>query len=516
MTHKVLALKFRPQVFLDLLGQEHIVLALSNALNNNRFGHAYLFSGPRGVGKTTTARILAKALNCENGVSGNPCNVCKSCIDITNSASIDVEEIDGASNRGIDEIRELKEKTRYYPLNSRYKIFIIDEVHMLTDQAFNALLKILEEPPDYVIFIFATTELNKIPLTILSRCQRFDFKRISISKTVENFKSILKQEGIDVPENILYKVAKKSEGSMRDGLSILEQVTNLLADKESLKYLDELLGFTDVTFFNTLLNEITNKNFKTITLMLNKLFYDGIDFKDFTRDLIEYLQKLLMLLYIPDNLEIIDETEENISDMLMTAQKAGKFFIQTFLDLSIKNYPMIKTSEFPDIIVKNLIMKVMELTELKSIDEIVSTLKSGELLSTPPDPHRNITIRSVSSQYTLPESPSPEKRSDFKWEDFLKYISHEKPLFYGLLADSTIDRSGNSISINNIKSNLPNQEKFKSEISNYIENFSGHKFNIVLKSSLSDMSFKHKVLQNDSINDILKLFGGKIQDIKEN
>jgi len=226
MSYQVFARKWRPQVFEEVIGQEHITETLKNALLSDRLAHAYLFSGTRGVGKTSVARIFAKTLNCLNRHEGNPCNTCTKCTEITNGSSVDVQEIDGASNRGIDEIRNLRENIRYLPSSGTYRIYIIDEVHMLTLPAFNALLKTLEEPPEHVKFIFATTEAHKVPVTILSRCQRFDFKRIPIAKIEEQIKKIVQQEGITISDTSIAIISKEAEGSMRDAESLLDQVVS--------------------------------------------------------------------------------------------------------------------------------------------------------------------------------------------------------------------------------------------------------------------------------------------------
>jgi len=224
MSYRVLALKWRPQTFADLTGQTHVSRTLSNALRTGRAAHAYLFTGPRGVGKTSMARILAKAINCENGTHEEPCNVCDPCVEITAGRSLDVIEIDGASNRGIDDIRELREKVRYAPARLRTKVYIIDEVHMLTTDAFNALLKTLEEPPPHVVFVLATTEPLKVPATILSRCQRFDFARLRVRDAVERLATICRVEEIEAEPGVLELVARKGDGSMRDALTLLDQV----------------------------------------------------------------------------------------------------------------------------------------------------------------------------------------------------------------------------------------------------------------------------------------------------
>lgn len=224
MSYLVLARKWRPQTFGDLIGQEHVCRTLQNAIESGRVAHAFLFTGARGVGKTSAARILAKALQCEKGPAAEPCNACPACLEITAGNSVDVFEIDGASNTGVEDIRELRENVKYLPSRCRFKIFIIDEVHMLSTSAFNALLKTLEEPPSHVKFIFATTEPHKVPITILSRCQRFDFKRIPLPKIVDRLRTIVAEEKVAVSEASLTAVARKGDGSMRDSLSTLDQV----------------------------------------------------------------------------------------------------------------------------------------------------------------------------------------------------------------------------------------------------------------------------------------------------
>ncbi len=500
MNHKVLALKFRPQVFEDVVGQEHITFTLINSIKSNRIAHAYLFSGSRGVGKTTTARILAKSLNCEEGLSVRPCNNCRNCKEITESISMDVEEIDGASNRGINEIRELKERAKTFPLNSRYKIFIIDEVHMLTNEAFNALLKVLEEPPDFVVFIFATTEPYKIPVTILSRCQRFDFKRISLIKIVENFKKVLDSENINIPDNILFRVAKKSEGSMRDGLSLLEQVISFYYDENARKFIDDILGYSNITFFNELMVYISEKNYEKVLSVINKLYYEGIDFKELTRDFIEYLQNIVILNYLPEQKEIIEDSPENIDDMLKIANNVDRFFIQTVLNMLVKEYDKIKFSEFPEISFKMFILKIMDITNLKSVDEIVNELKNLKISRQVVDSPQNI-------------DKNQDKKKEFNWQSFLKYLSYEKPILYGFVSNAKLLQSDNDKIIIEINKIVPDETKLISEIEEFIQKFCNMKVQVALITN-KKLQFKHKVLQNEVINDILNLFNGEIEKIK--
>lgn len=315
MAYVALYRKWRPQGFDSLVGQEAVRTALTNALETGRIAHAYLFAGPRGTGKTSTAKILAKAVNCEHGPTPNPCNKCQNCVRINDGTSMDVFEIDAASNRGIDEIRDLREKVAFAPVNGRYKVYIIDEVHMLTTEAFNALLKTLEEPPPHVIFILATTEPHKIPATIHSRCQRFDFKRVTDSDIVKRLREVADGSGIAADDDALQLIAVQADGGMRDALSLLDQC-GVMAERVSAETVRSVLGIVGREALRELVKAVGEGNVPKALELLEALLAGGKDVKQIITELAEYLRAVLLYKASPDYREIyLTDTKEAIADM---------------------------------------------------------------------------------------------------------------------------------------------------------------------------------------------------------
>ncbi|MBN1113738.1 MAG: DNA polymerase III subunit gamma/tau, partial [Oligoflexia bacterium] len=294
-SYQVLARKWRPMCFADVKGQDHVVRTIKNSILNNRLAHAYIFSGSRGIGKTSVARILAKAVCCEDPSDGEPCNKCRSCLEIISSSSIDVQEIDGASNNGVDSIRELRENIVYPPVSMKYKIYIIDEVHMLSNSAFNALLKTLEEPPPHGLFIFATTEPHKIPQTIVSRCQHFDFKKLGLEDIYQTLVSIVKQEDVEASSHALYSIAREARGSLRDSLSILDQVISFTGKKLEISDVKTILGFVDRSFVYEIARAIINNNPGECLKYCRTLFNEAYDEKRVIDTLVEIFRDLVFV-----------------------------------------------------------------------------------------------------------------------------------------------------------------------------------------------------------------------------
>ena len=315
--------KWRPQTFEEVVGQDHVTRTLSNAIKQDRTSHAYLFSGPRGTGKTTVAKILAKAINCEKGPTPTPCNKCDNCLEITNGSSMDVLEIDAASNRGIDEIRDLREKVHFSPTKTRVKVYIIDEVHMLTPEAFNALLKTLEEPPVHVIFVLATTEPHKVIATIISRCQQFDFRRILISDIKGRLHEIAQAEKIRIDEASLYLTAKSSQGSLRDAIGTLDQLSSYTGGKIGLDDVTSLLGAVDLELLFEMADMILSKDASACLEFIEKLTESGRDLKQFTKELLEHLHNLLVIRNVNQPEMIVDTTAENLHRMKKQAEQIG-------------------------------------------------------------------------------------------------------------------------------------------------------------------------------------------------
>ncbi len=375
MSYQVLALKYRPQTFKEVIGQSHVTTTLANAISSGRVAHAILFAGPRGTGKTSIARILAKAMNCESGPSPEPCNKCKSCKSITSGKSIDVFEIDGASNNSVDQIRELRSNITYLPSISKFKIYIIDEVHMLSTAAFNALLKTLEEPPEHVMFIFATTEPHKIPITILSRCQRHDLGRISLSEIADQLENICIKEGYTIQRESIETIASEADGSMRDSLSLLDKIMSSSLDKTiSHETILQNLGIIDKKIISDISKAIIDLNGELILDIINRIHDLGLDLKKFYSDIIKYFRNLTIVKICAKNTQFpdISSYEKKIMEDMVSSVSKG-YLLQIF-NILIQEESTIKFTSHTKIVLEMTLLNLIQIRQSSDIDDIIKKL----------------------------------------------------------------------------------------------------------------------------------------------
>jgi len=373
--HKVLALKYRPQNFREVFGQEHIVKIFQNAIEMKKIGHAYLFTGSRGIGKTSIARILAKSLNCDSGPSITPCNTCPTCREIKDCISKDVVEIDGASNTGIDDIRELQKELLYLPSPGKNKIIIIDEVHMLSKNAFNALLKTLEEPPERVIFVFATTEPHKVLPTIISRCQRFDFKRIPVEIIIKRLKEISKAENIKIEDEAMLIIAKKADGGMRDALSLMDQVISYCVNSITVQNVREIFNLINTEVFNTFMQAIYERNPQKIVNAFRKKIDDGIDATEFINNYLEYLRQFLLVKLNIDLPDMLPNEKKIICELVNFFSEDEIVYIINHL-IETKN--SLRTSSAPELLSEITFVKLAKISDMKSMKAILEKIQSGK------------------------------------------------------------------------------------------------------------------------------------------
>jgi len=400
MSYLVFARKFRPQTFAQVVGQKPVVKTLQNSLKRNRVAHAILFSGVRGVGKTTLARLMAKSLNCKQGPTATPCNNCQSCKEIGSSSALDLLEIDGASNRGIQEVRELKEKIKFMPTSSRYKIIIIDEVHMLTNEAFNALLKTLEEPPAHVYFMFATTELHKIPLTILSRCQRFELQRISSDELAQHFEKLAQSEGVELEKSALSLIVREAEGSVRDGLSLLDQVLSYGESPITNSDVVEVLGLVKrEVIFGITEALLSGDRSKSLT-MLTEAFQFGMDIKRFIADLLECFRSLLII-KIGGCEQLLQQSEDETAVLTKLAQTYSVESIHHKLNLLMQTADDLRFSFQPKLTLETSFLSIIAAGEVVGVETLLAKIDSA-LQSLPAD----------HPEPTPPEDPAVNEQLD--------------------------------------------------------------------------------------------------------
>jgi DNA polymerase-3 subunit gamma/tau len=457
MSYTALYRKFRPDNFFDVKGQEHIVTTLKNQIKAQRIGHAYLFTGTRGTGKTTVAKLLAKVVNCEHPVDGNPCNECRMCKGIAAQSSMNVIEIDAASNNGVDNVREIVEEVRYSPTEGKYKVYIIDEVHMLSAGAFNALLKTIEEPPSYVIFILATTEVHKIPVTILSRCQRYDFKRITIDTIADRLAELMQAENIEAEEKALRYVARVADGSLRDALSLLDQcISFFLGKKLTYDNVLEVLGAVDTQVFARLLNYIRAQNVTECIKLLEEIESGGRELGQFTIDFIWYLRNLLLLKTTEDISDIIIEiSTENLALLQQEAatieEQAVIRYIRIFSELSNQ----IRYAARKRVLIEIALIKLCKPEMEQNLDSVIDRLKiledkleKGVVINTreqtgSSEPEK---AKPAATPVILPEAlPEDLKEAAKNWKNIIAQIARKAPALGVVLQGATLSVDNNQV-----------------------------------------------------------------------
>lgn len=459
MSYQVIARKFRPQIFQDLIGQSHVTQTLQNSLKNDRLPHALLFTGPRGTGKTSSARILAKALRCPDAQNFTPCGICHSCVEITESRSLDVIEIDGASNNGVDSIRELRDTVAYQPNTGRYKVYIIDEVHMLSSSAFNALLKTLEEPPSHVVFIMATTEVHKIPQTILSRCQRFDFRRISTRAIVEQLKSICSQEKVEFEEESLWIIARQGDGSMRDSLTLLDQVISFSNGPLKAHQVSEILGLTDRSLLLNALRTLLQSNTTEVIEILKKLNFSGVYPELFARELLESIRTLTLVKVAGSQLEMIDRPDSEITQLAEMASNVTEESLHFLFDMAMKTAQDVSKSADPQIVLEMGLLRMAQASKL--IDLTKMSFSNQPMTAATAAPAQFVTSP---SQAPAPVKPAAKvfikaKNPSEKWLSFVNHVRTKDPLFTAKIENLLFVSEDGQV----IKISVPAKHMFLSE-----------------------------------------------------
>lgn len=425
LSYQVIARKWRPQSFNEIVGQNHITQTLTNALKNNRLHHAILLTGPRGTGKTSSARILAKAIRCAKAVSFVPCDKCDSCIEIAQSRSSDVIELDGASNNGVDAIRDLRDSVGYMPSSGKYKVYIIDEVHMLSTSAFNALLKTLEEPPPHVVFIMATTEVQKIPQTILSRCQRYDFRRIPIKQITDQLKKICEGENVTAEDEALWMIARQGDGSMRDSLSLLDQVITFANGPLNRQNVVEILGLTSRSLLFETLNALVARDTKAVMVVLEKIATSGFEPHLFSQDVLEMIRNLLLVkisgLEVAHILELPDSELQSLMEL---AKQVSEEDLHMLFDMALKAGNDIPKAQDPRIVLE---VGLLRMAAAPQITDLESLLRGGARLGS----------KALVKKVTIleqPQTPPPPKyvtgvTLNEKWLSFVDKTRQEDALF---------------------------------------------------------------------------------------
>ncbi len=551
MSYLVLARKYRPQAFDQVVKQDHVTQTLSNAISAGRVAHAILLSGPRGTGKTTVARILAKAMNCKKGPSPVPCNDCRSCKEITSGSAVDVFEIDGASNNSVDQIRELRENVKYMPAHSLYKIYIIDEVHMLSIAAFNALLKTLEEPPPHIMFIFATTEPHKIPITILSRCQRHDFKRIDAQSISKHMAAICEKERVAVAVESLGLIAREARGSIRDGLSLLDQVMSCSEGAITHKQVLDILGIIDGKIFFDISKAVINKDISEVLDILDEVYRAGHDMKKLYSDLVEHFRNLLVVKMGKKISKLVDTPLHEVDLMVDQVKGVPGTFLNQIFDLLFQEEVTVLHATQPKLAIEMIFIRIFQIKPALPIDVLIEKLDNlkKDIDETTVDSHEipKITVRQAdekkmqstqdapvgTAESQTPFSSEPlamDENVDRIWNRLLSIFSEKYPALAANLKNATIKRLADrrleiEINGNDFNLNMVRREKNTTIIQKVCSDYFGKQMDVIIttkKIQNNDSQqtktgagrLKQEALSHPLVADAIEIFDGNAVDVK--
>lgn len=556
MSYLVLARKYRPQTFDQVVEQDHVTRTLSNAISSKRVAHAVLFCGPRGTGKTTVARILAKAMNCKQGPAPAPCNECRSCTEITSGHAVDVFEIDGASNNSVDQVRELRDNIKYMPAHSLYKIYIIDEVHMLSMPAFNALLKTLEEPPPHVMFIFATTEPHKIPITILSRCQRHDFRRIGLNSMMQHMAFICREEKFNISEESLALIAREATGSLRDALSLLDQLLACFKDSVDHHQVLETLGVMDRKYVFELSDTILRSDISAILNILDDSYNRGYDLKKLYTNLLEHFRNLIVVKMGQNISKLVDLPEDEVAQLIAQVGQVSLGVLSQIFENLYREEVSIRLSTDAKLALEMAFIRMDQIKPALPIDVLIDRLDGlrQEFSNRPGTEISNQKLDGTSRMHT-PEgkerqipSGNPPKFSnagpatsdiadnttenlDVIWDQLYEIIARENPSLGASLSKCrlkqvTADRLEIEVHANGFTLNMLQREKNKAVLKKICTEYFGKDMDIALtnhpetegespkKKSQNDSLLKQKAIGHPTVADAIEIFNGKLIDVK--